>query len=49
VEHIQRTVDSYSVTAPDAPVGIAIGGRHEHGRLSAGGTVAVAACGGGDQ
>lgn len=26
VEHIQRIVESYSVTAPNAPVGIAIGG-----------------------
>jgi glucokinase len=37
VEHIQRTVDSYSVTAPDAPVGIAIGGIVEKsGNVTAG-------------
>lgn len=37
VEHIQRIVDSFSVTAPDAPVGIAIGGIVEkNGRVTAG-------------
>ena len=37
VEHIERIVESYSVTAPDASVGIAIGGIVEKsGHVSSG-------------